>query len=146
MSDKKHCFETTRRVEFHDTDMAGIVHFANFFRYMESAEHGFLRSIGHPIHERVGDVVVGWPRVSASCDYRRPARFEEILTVRVTVEEVRTRAVRYAFEFLLEGDDDPVATGEITVVCVQIDPDGNGIRAIPIPDAVRADLLNAANK
>src|SRR5213078_989612 len=39
-------FRTTRRVEFADTDMAGIVHFANFFRYMESAEHEFLRSHG----------------------------------------------------------------------------------------------------
>ena len=36
-------FRTTRLVEFGDTDMAGIVHFANFFRYMESAEHAFLR-------------------------------------------------------------------------------------------------------
>ena len=146
MSEKKPCFETSRRVEFHETDLAGIVHFANFFRFMESAEHAFLRGIGHPIHERSGDVVVGWPRVHASCDYRSPVRFEEVLTIRVTVEEVRTRAVRYGFEFLLDPGKPPVATGEVTAVCVQLDPDGHGIKAIPIPDAVRADLVRAANE
>ena len=36
-------FRVTRRVEFHETDMAGIVHFSNFFRYMEFAEVEFLR-------------------------------------------------------------------------------------------------------
>ena len=39
-------FTTTRRVEFGDTDMAGIMHFANFFRFMESAETSFLHSLG----------------------------------------------------------------------------------------------------
>ena len=39
-------FRTTRRVEFVDTDMAGIVHFSNFFRWMESAEVEFLRARG----------------------------------------------------------------------------------------------------
>ena len=146
MSEKNPCFETTRRVEFHETDMAGIAHFSNFFRYMESAEHAFLRSIGHPIHERVGDVVIGWPRVNASCDYRKPVRFEQILTIRVTVEEVRTRAVRYGFAFLLDPDEPPVATGEVTAVCVQLEPDGSGIKAIPVPDELRADLRGAGNR
>ena len=39
-------FTTTRRVEFGDTDMAGIMHFANFFRFMERTEHAFLRTLG----------------------------------------------------------------------------------------------------
>ena len=43
-------FTHQRQVEFAETDMAGIVHFANFFRWMESAEHAFLRSLGHSVH------------------------------------------------------------------------------------------------
>ena len=39
-------FKTRRRVEFRDTDMAGIVHFSVFFAYMEQAEHELLRSLG----------------------------------------------------------------------------------------------------
>jgi YbgC/YbaW family acyl-CoA thioester hydrolase len=140
---KKPCFETTRRVEFHDTDMAGIVHFANFFRYMESAEHAFLRSIGHPIHEKVGEAVIGWPRVNASCDYRSPARFGDVLTVRVTLEEIRTRAVRYGFAFHVDPDGDPVAAGTITAVCVEMRDDG--IKAVPIPEEIREGLERAGD-
>ena len=42
-------FKAIRRVEFSETDMAGIVHYSNFFRYMETAEHGFFRSLGYSV-------------------------------------------------------------------------------------------------
>jgi acyl-CoA thioester hydrolase len=41
-------YKVRRRVEFSETDMAGIVHYSNFFRYMEAAEHEFFRSLGSP--------------------------------------------------------------------------------------------------
>lgn len=129
-------FEVTRRVEFHETDLAGIVHFANFFRYMESAEHEFLRTLGHHIHGETDGLETGWPRVSASCDYRRPARFGDELTIRVTVEEVRTRSARYGFEFVV--NDEVIATGSITAAHVELTDEG--IKAVPIPDELRAAL------
>src|SRR6516164_335429 len=61
-------FTYTRRVQFSDTDMAGIVHFANFYRFMEEAEHEMFRSLGFKIVEKQPDgSVLGWPRVQASC-------------------------------------------------------------------------------
>ena len=129
-------FEVTRRVEFHETDLAGIVHFANFFRYMEAAEHEFLRSLGHHIHGKTNGLETGWPRVNATCDYRRPARFGDLLTIRVTIAEVRTRSVRYAFEFLAEGET--LATGSLTAAHVELA--GEEIKAVPIPDDLRAEL------
>ena len=42
-------FQITRRVEFSETDLAGIMHFSNFFRFMESAEHAFWRSLGFSV-------------------------------------------------------------------------------------------------
>ena len=69
-------FRTTRRVEFADTDMAGIVHFANFFRFMESAEVEFLRTRGLSVALTWEGEKIGFPRVSASCDYFHPARFD----------------------------------------------------------------------
>ena len=74
-------FQTTRRVEFGDTDMAGIVHFANFFRYMEAAETDFLRSLGLSVSWEEAGRRYGLPRVSASCDYSKPARFGDLLTI-----------------------------------------------------------------
>ena len=59
-------FEFQRRVEFHETDLAGIVHFSNFFRYMEDCEHAFYRSLGYSVHEmddgEGGSVL--WPAAS----------------------------------------------------------------------------------
>ena len=92
-------FKLTRRVEFAETDMAGIVHFSNFFRMMESTEHAFFRSLGFTIHGHENGATIGWPRVSASCDYRAPLRFEEEVEIHLIVAEVRSRSIRYQFIF-----------------------------------------------
>src|SRR5205085_2520481 len=97
-------FTTTRRVEFGDTDMAGIVHFANFFRFMEAAETEFLRSRGLSVSWFVDGVKLGLPRVSASCDYLNPARFEDVLTIAVAVERVGRKSVTCRFDFSNEGE------------------------------------------
>ncbi len=76
-------FHTTRRVEFSDTDMAGIVHFASFFRFMEGAEHEFLRSVGLSVVLNWEGVSLGFPRVSASCDFLKPIRFEDVVDIEV---------------------------------------------------------------
>ena len=60
-------FHCKRRVEFAETDMAGIVHFSNFFRYMELAEHEFLRSLSLSVHDPSRADFVAWPRVNAEC-------------------------------------------------------------------------------
>ena len=92
-------FTITRRVEFGDTDMAGIVHFANFFRFMESAETAFLRSLGLSVSWRDDAKKLGFPRVAASCDFLAPARFEDELTIAVSVERVGTKSVTYRHDF-----------------------------------------------
>ena len=71
-------YRTTRRVEFVDTDMAGIVHFSNFFRWMESAELDFLKARGLSFQWEQDAQTLAVPRVSAQCDYLKPVRFEEL--------------------------------------------------------------------
>ena len=56
-------FKLVRRVEFIETDMAGIVHYSNFFRYMEAAETAFIRSLWFSIWTLQAEPPVGWPRV-----------------------------------------------------------------------------------
>src|SRR5580704_13662426 len=91
-------FKTTRRVEFSDTDMAGIMHYSNFFRFMETAEHGFFRSLGLSIIH-AGDPPVGWPRVHARCDYKSPLRFEDEVEIHLLVSEKKSKALSYIFRF-----------------------------------------------
>ena len=130
-------FSTKRRVEFGDTDMAGIVHFANFFRYMEAAETEFLRSLGMTVAWRDGAERFGFPRVSAACDYLKPARFEDVLDIAVTVEKVGKKSVSYRFAF--SRADAPIAVGRITSVFCREIP-GHGIESVPIPEEIRTRL------
>ena len=64
-------FRLKRRVQFYETDAAGIVHFSNYFRYMEEAEHALWRSAGITISGSGSEI--GWPRVSVSFEYLQPA-------------------------------------------------------------------------
>jgi acyl-CoA thioester hydrolase len=122
-----------QRVEFADTDMAGIVHFSNFFRYMEKAEHEFLRSLGLSVHDDEGDNLVSWPRVKATCDYRAPLTFEDEFDVHLLVREKRSKSVTYEFRFRKRGGAESVAVGSITVVCVAIDRATGRMTAITMP-------------
>ena len=133
-------FSLTRQVEFHETDMAGIMHFANFFRWMEVCETAFYRSLGLPLISFVPGQVVGWPRVNVSCAYRAPLRFNDTVVVKLLVKKISTRSVTYVFQFHKEGA--LCATGEVTAVCVTADAKG-GMTAQPIPADVRAQLQEA---
>ena len=130
-------FRTRRRVEFADTDMAGIAHFANFFRWMEAAEVEFLRSRGLSVAMGWEGQKIGFPRVAASCDYLRPVRFEDVLEVAVSLERVGGKSLTYAFAFSKDGE--AVARGQLTAVCCRIQP-GQGLEAIEIPEGIRAKL------
>ena len=130
-------FRTRRRVEFADTDMAGIAHFANFFRWMESAEVDFLAGRGLNVALHVGGRTVSFPRVSATCDFMRPVTFMDVVDIAVRVERVGAKSVTFGFEFSKGGET--VARGRVTSVCCLVLPDG-GIEAIAIPEAIRTKL------
>lgn len=133
-------FSVTRQVEFHETDMAGIMHFANFFRWMETCETAFYRSMGLPLISFVPGQVVGWPRVNVSCAYRAPLRFNDTVVVKLLVKKLTTKSVTYVFQFRKETT--LCAIGEVTAVCVAADDQG-GMVAQPIPADVRAQLQEA---
>lgn len=135
-------FTMTRRVEFADTDMAGIMHFSNFFRMMEATEHAFFRSLGSSIHAEIDGQVIGWPRVSAQCEYQRPLRFEEEVSVHLLVSEVRTRSLRYVFIFR-KSDGSEAARGQVTAVCATVDRVTGKLAATPIPESIRAQIIAA---
>ncbi len=130
-------FRTQRLVEFHDTDMAGIMHFAAFFQYMESAEHEFIRSLGLSIHSQIDGQTISFPRVAASCDYNSPIRCEEVLEIAIFVERLGSKSISYSFEMTSEGRE--ISTGKITCVCCRVEP-GEAIVSIPIPAEIRDKL------
>jgi acyl-CoA thioester hydrolase len=134
-------YQTKRLVEFSDTDMAGIMHFSAYFRYMEAAEHELLRSIGLSVYTEIDGAAVSFPRVAASCNYSSPVRCENVLDIDVSVKRVGTKSVTYGFRFAHTGRE--VATGEMTSVCCRV-VHGQPPVSMPIPDAFAQKLRQMA--
>ena len=122
---------TTRRVEFCETDMAGIVHFSNFYKWMEQAEHEFFRSLGLTIvnHQADGSVI-GWPRVSAQCRFESPARYEDVLDVLITVQRIGVKSLSY--EVVFSCGERVIARGSMKTVSCVMRP-GEGLTSVEIP-------------
>jgi len=124
-----------RCVAFSETDAAGIVHFSTYFRYFEDAEHALWREAGLSIH--TADSPIGWPRVSASCEYHRPLKFEQDFEVLVRIAEMTSRTIRYEGTIVREGER--VATASWKIACVDKRPDGS-MRSTEIPAKIRERL------
>ena len=127
-------YRLRRRVQFHETDVAGIVHFSWFFRYMEEAEHALWREAGLSIHPP--DTEIGWPRVACSCEFFGPAKFEDEITLKLRVTKVGGKSLSYEVDFL-KGDT-ALAKGKLTSVCVALED--ATFKAIAIPDPLRQKL------
>jgi len=134
-------FTTRRKIEFADTDQGGIVHFSRYFIFMETAEHEFLEAIGTSVDLTLDDGRhVGWPRVSARCEYKSPARFGDTLDIRVSVVRKGTKSMTYRIQFSVDGRE--IAQGRVSSVCCELTP-GREVKAIPIPDFVAARIEEA---
>ncbi len=135
-------FKTSRNIEFSDTDLAGILHFARFFVFMETAEHELLNFLGTSVSTKFNGDNVGWPRISAKCDYRHPLKFEQVVDIFVSVKRLGTKSVTYEFEFKL--GDAIIARGEIAssfCICNS----GERIRTVEIPADLREKLGEYVN-
>lgn len=135
-----HEFHTHRTVEFADTDMGGIVHFARFFVFMETAEHQFLLSLGTAIHSHHEGRLIGWPRLAARCEYLSPARHGDRLEIHLEVARKGNKSMTYRFTF--RRGETWIARGELSSVCCLLD-DPSGLKSIPIPASI-ADRLDEA--
>lgn len=143
-------FVARRRVEFRDTDAAGIAHFSTFFVWMESAEHELLRHAGVPLVDVVEAPTAGseredgeppgtysWPRVSARCDYKSAVRFNDELDIGVGLEAIGRSSVTWTFRFEQAGR--LIAVGRVVAVRCLLRP-GLAPVSVPIPDAVQTRL------
>lgn len=133
-------FSIIHRVGFSETDMAGVVHFSCFFKWMEEVEHAYFRSLGLSVAMMHEGRHIGWPRVTAKCDYTAPVRFEDEIECRLHVTRVGEKSFSYEVTFLK--DRQPVASGSVTsVCCVMETKDGAGsLQAIAIPADIRHRL------
>ena len=130
-------FRVRRRVEFHDTDAAGIMHFASFFVLMEQAEHEFLRHVGLSVYMKHGEDRFSWPRVAVKCDYKAPAFFEDELDIDVSCRRLGSKSITYVLR-IIRGLE-LLAEGEFTAVYCQLIPKEKP-RSAEIPAEIRTKL------
>ena len=128
---------TQVRVRFGDTDPYGIVYFVSYFRYCHRAIEEYLRACGLCPEETFKNVAAGFglPIVEAWCRFRRPARYGDLLTIETRVQEVRSKALIFRFEFYPETGRELVAEGTAHLVAI-----GADWRARELPDNVKTAL------
>lgn len=140
-------FTVTRRVEFHETDAAGLMHFSNFYRWMEVCEHEWFRATSLAMMDVSAEGVRrGWPRREASCNFLRPLRCGDLVRVRGTIEAVGDSSLTYGFVFEKDraGRWTEVAHGRMTTVHVKQDATGR-MEAESMPAAVRAAAFTSVS-
>jgi acyl-CoA thioester hydrolase len=124
-------FVAEHRVEFFETDLAGIVHFANYYRFMEQAEHAFFRSQQLLIHGHLPDgTVYGWPRVNATCSFKSPAYYGDVLEIGVTIARLTSRSLTTSYD--IRRGDVLLASGEMKTAYCLI-PKDSKLESAPIP-------------
>lgn len=137
-------FKISRRVEFSDTDLEGIMHYSNFFRFMETAEHAFFRSLGHSVVLARSGLKVCLPRVHAECDYFAPLYFEDEVLIHLLVERKGSRSLTYQINFtkINRGQRIEVAKARLVVVCAERQEDGS-LKSVLLPKVI-ADHIQEA--
>jgi YbgC/YbaW family acyl-CoA thioester hydrolase len=121
-----------RRIEWMDTDAAGIYHWTTAFRLAEAAEAALHSALGF------ADRTFGaTPRVRVQAEFKRALRFNDAVDVTLAVTAVGRTSVRYDLTIVHDGA--LAVEGEIVSCFV----DRTTGRAIPWPDDIRAPLLSA---
>ena len=136
---------STRRIEFSETDMAGLVHFSNYFRYMETAERDFFEANGLDlIHSKTGKLV-GWPRARAECKFNAPLRFGDTIEIHLAVKAIKDRSIDYQFRIFSKQEDGrriQAAKAHITTVMTRLDENGD-LQSMVIPPEIRSCIAEA---
>jgi acyl-CoA thioester hydrolase len=101
-------------VAFGDTDASGWMHFPNIFRYVEAAEHEFLRTRGVLVFDRAQG---GWPRVKVACDFKRPLMCGDRIEVQLAISRLGASSITWSFE-VLNAAGEIAAFGALTTVRV----------------------------
>lgn len=136
---------STRRIEFSETDMAGLVHFSNFFKYMETAERDFFEAAGVDLIRTTPGELVGWPRARAECKFSAPLRFGDTIDIHLAVKAVKDRAIDYQFRIFrhdADGGRTQAGKGHMTTILAQLNETG-ALQSAELPADLRRRITAA---
>ena len=134
-----------RRIEFSETAMAGLVHFSNYFRYMETAERDFFEVNGLDLILSKPGKLVGWPRARAECKFTAPLRFGDTIEIHLAVKTIKDRSIDYQFRIFRkqkDGNRIQAAKAHMTTILTKLDENGE-LQSINIPPEIRSCITEA---
>jgi acyl-CoA thioester hydrolase len=124
----------TLRVRYAETDQAGMAHHSAFLPWFEVGRVELLRALGKPYQEFEAEGL-HFPVREAFCRYWVPARFDDLLAIATTVEEVGGASVRFGYRITREADAVLIAEGSTLHACVD---DTGKVKRLPV--AIRSML------
>lgn len=127
------------RVEWGDTDAAGIVFSPNFYKWMDQAVHYYFESIGFPIVKLVRDEKIGIPVIESKCNFQKPLYYADNVTIHTTILELRDKVISFGHEFFV--DDKKIAEGHQIRALASIS-DGKA-KAVAIPELMKKAIVES---
>jgi acyl-CoA thioester hydrolase len=130
--------ETDIRVKYADTDQMGVVYYSRYLEYFEVGRTELMRDMGIPYSELEAEKIY-LPVVECSCNYRRPAHYDDVLTVVTVTGEVGRASVRMEYEIHRKEDSTLIACGFTRHATVN----SRG-KPVCMPERIRARLVECA--
>jgi acyl-CoA thioester hydrolase len=131
---KPNAFTIPVRVYYEDTDAGGVVYYANYLKFFERCRTEWMRLAGHDQSVLAAATGIGFVARKASCEYLRPARLDDQLTIGLEVEKL-TR-VRVVFRQHVRRGGEELVTGAVEIACVDL----ASMRPAPIPPMLHQQL------
>ncbi len=134
---------TTLRVRYAETDQMGVAYYANYFIWAEIGRVELLRQLGFEYKQMELEHNCHLPVVEASCRYKSPTRYDDLITIETRVSGLRTSVIKFSYRLLTTRPDspEPVLLADAETVHVSVD---RNMQKCPLPEpyltAIRAGL------
>jgi acyl-CoA thioester hydrolase len=136
---------TTLRVRYAETDQMGVAYYANYFIWCEIGRVELLRQLGFEYRQMELEHNCHLPVVEASCRYKSPARYDDLVTIETRISGLRTSVIKFSYRLFSSrgGEAEPVLLAEAETVHVSTD---RNMQKCPLPEpylsAIRTALEN----
>ena len=126
---------TEQRVYYADTDHGGVVYYANYLKWFEIGRTEVLREAGFDYADFEKEGMIA-PVVEVKCNYKEPAQYNDIVTVKTTIENIGSSSIKFKYLIIRKKDEKLLAEGYTVNVFV----DMKTKKSIRIPDNLRKAL------
>ena len=127
-------FDYEVRVRYGETDQMGISYYANYFVWFEAARTEYFRALGL-IYSEFEKQGIFLPVAEAHCRYVTPSSYDDVLTIRTVVSQIRQSSIRFEYHVLKNHNPKPIATGYTIHVF-----SGTNFRPIRVPEALKSKV------